>query len=147
MSTRDQLIEEILHSLHAIRNHIKAKAVHLGHQNHITHSQWFILKTIEHYKSVSIKDIAETLGMSSSAATQLVDGLVQAGFVIRQENPNDRRLVRLELSPKGKRHIAATKENRITEMAQVFDALNDKELAGYLKLQKKILSKFLHKKS
>ena len=85
--------------------------------------------------------------MSSSAATQLVDVLVQAGLVIRQEDPKDRRLVQLELSPKGKKHIKATKEKRIAEMAGLFDALTDRELEEYVRLQKKITSSFLDKKS
>lgn len=145
MSTRKQLIEGILHSFHAIRNQIKARAVHLGRQNGIAHSQWFVLKIIEHYKNRSIKDIAEMLGISSSAATQLVDGLVRRGYVVRQDDPKDRRSVRLELSPKGKKHVTATNEKRITEMAGLFDALTDSELEEYLRLQRKILSKFLHK--
>lgn len=147
MSTREQLIEEILHSFHAIRNITKTRALHLGHQNHITHSQWFVLTLTQHFKKRSIKDIAQALEMSSSAATQLVNGLVQAGLVTRQEDPEDRRLVQLELSPKGKKHLAATKEKRIAEMAEIFDALTDKELEEFVRLHKKVLSKFLHKES
>lgn len=147
MSTREQLIEEILHSFHAIRNITKTRALHLDHQSHITHSQWFVLTMIQHFKKRSIKDIAQALEMSSSAATQLVNGLVQVGLVIRQEDPKDRRLVQLELSPKGKKHLTATKEKRINEMAEIFDALTDKELEEFVRLHKKVLSKFLHKES
>lgn len=147
MRKRKQLIEEILHSFHAIRNITKAKAASLGHQNHITHSQWFVLTIIEHSKKTNIKDISEALEMSSSAVTQFVDGLVQSGYVTRQEDPKDRRSVQLKLSPKGKKHIAATKEKRITEMAGLFDALTDSELEEYVRLQKKITSSFLDKKS
>lgn len=147
MSNRTQLIEEILHSFHAIRNITKTRALHLGHQNHITHSQWFVLTIIEHFKRKSIKDIAQALEMSSSAATQLAEPLVQAGFVTRQEDPKDRRLVQLELTPKGKKHLTATKEKRINEMAEVFEILTDKELEEFVRLHKKVLSKFLHKES
>lgn len=147
MTKRKQLIGDILHSFHAIRNITKAKAASLGHRNHITHSQWFVLTMIDRFKKRSIKDIAEAMEMSSSAATQLVNVLVQAGLVIRQEDPKDRRSVQLELSPKGKKHIAATKEKRITEMANIFDALTDSELEEYVRLQKKITSRFLDKKS
>jgi len=146
MNKRKQLVEGILHSFHAIHHEIKARAAHLGHQNGIIHSQWFVLKIIEHYKNRSIRDIAETLGISSSAATQLVDGLVRSGYVTRQEDPKDRRSVRLGLSPKGKKHITATNEKRITEMAGLFDALTDSELEEYLRLQKKITSSFSDKK-
>src|SRR5262245_52124780 len=100
MTKRQKLIEEILHSFHAIRNITKAKAVGLGHQKFIAHSRWFVLMMIEHFKKRSIKDIANEMEISSSAATQLVDILVQAGFVIRGEDAKDRRLVELRLSAK-----------------------------------------------
>lgn len=147
MSKRTQLIEEILHSFHAIRNITRTKAASLDHQKHITHSQWFALTMIDHHKRRSIKDIAEAMEMSPSAATQLVDGLVRVGLVTRQEEPNDRRLVQLELSPKGKKHLTDTKEKRIAEMAEIFDILTDKELEEFVRLHKKITSKFSDKKS
>lgn len=146
MSERTQLIEEILHSFHAIRNITKAKAAHLSHQNHITHSQWFVLSMIGHFEKRNIKNIAQALEMSSSAATQLVDGLVQSDFVTRKEDPNDRRSVQLELSPQGKKHLADTKEKRIAEMAEIFDVLTDKELEEFVRLHKKIKLKFSNKK-
>jgi DNA-binding MarR family transcriptional regulator len=147
MMKRKQLIEEILHSFHAIRNITKAKAASLGHQNHITHSQWFVLTIIEHFKKTNIRDIAEAMEMSSSAATQLVDVLVQAGLVTRQEDSDDRRSVELKVSPKGRKLIAATKEKRIAEMAGLFETLTDSELEEYVRLQKKITSNFFDKKS
>jgi DNA-binding MarR family transcriptional regulator len=147
MSTRAQLIEQLLHSFHAIRNITKTKSHHLSHYSDITHSQWFVLTMIDHFKIRSIKDIAEAMEMSSSAATQLVDPLVQNGCVTRQEDPEDRRLVQLELSLKGKDHIAATKHNRINEMADIFDALTDKELEEFVRLFNKIITGSTDKKS
>lgn len=147
MSKRSQLIEEVLHSFHTIRNITKVKAASFAHQNHITHSQWFVLSMIQHFKKRSIKDIAQAMEMSSSAATQLVDGLVQNGFVTRSEDPKDRRLVQLKLSSKGKKHIGATMEKRIAEMAEIFDALTDHELEEFVRLHNKIISKFSDKKS
>lgn len=141
MQTRKQLIIELLHSFHAIRNITRAKSLHLGPQNHITHTQWFVLTIIDQFKKRNIKDVAEALEMSSSAATQLVDPLVKRGYVTRQEDPGDRRLIQLELSPKGKKHIAATKIPRINEMAKIFDPLTNKELEQFVQLHKKIISK------
>jgi DNA-binding MarR family transcriptional regulator len=147
MTSREKLIEELLHSFHAIRNITKAKALDLGHHHHITHSQWFVLTLIKQFKRRSIKDIAESLEMSSSAATQLVDPLVQNGLVIRQEDPEDRRQVQLELSTEGKEHIEATKQKRIDEMGGIFDSLNDDELADFVRLHKKITHGFSGRKS
>ncbi len=143
MTNRKQLIEDILNSFHAMRHKIKPKDFNSTHQNPITHSQWFVLGIIENCKNASIKDISGMLGMSSSGVTQLVDGLVQSGYVVRQDDPKDRRLVQLELSLKGKKQIAILREKRIKKMEKLFDVLTDSELRTYLKLHKKITSKFL----
>lgn len=134
-----------MHSFHTFQSMIKAKAFSLGHQNHITHARWFVLMRIGHAKETSIKNLSETLGMSSSAVTQFVDSLVQSGYVTRQENPKDRRSTQITLSPKGMKHIAATKDKRIIEMADLFDALSDSELEEYARLLKKITSSSLDK--
>jgi len=147
MKKREQFIEEILYSFHTFHKITREKAANLGQQNRITHSQWFVLTLIGHAKKTSIKDLSEILGMSSSAVTQFVDCLVQSGYVMRQEDPKDRRSTQLKLSPKGKKHIAAMKETRITEMADLFDALTDSELKEFLRLHKKITSSISDKKS
>ena len=87
------------------------------------------------------------MGMSSSAVTQFVDVLVQSGYVTRQENPEDRRLIQLKLSQKGRKHIAAMKETRLAEMTGLFDALTDTELEEFLRLHKKIVSSTFERKS
>jgi len=147
MSTRYQLIEEILHSFHAIRNIIKAKAAGHNKQNHVTHTRWFVLTMIEHLEESNVKQISQAMEISSSAATQLVDSLVRRGYVIRREDPKDRRSVRLKISPKGRKYITGTKRKRIAEMADLFDALTDNELEEFSRLHKKIASSYSHKKS
>jgi DNA-binding MarR family transcriptional regulator len=139
MVNRKELVEEILNSFHGMRHKMRTKSFNLD-KNRITHSQWFVLGIIEHCKDTSIKDISGILGMSSSAATQLVDGLVRNGYVSRRTDPNDRRSVKLEISAKGNKQISALKEKRINEMAKLFEALTDSELEIYLKLHKKMVS-------
>lgn len=145
MTNRKQLIEDILNSFHAMRHKMKPKEFNSTHQNNITHSQWFVLGIIGNCKNASVKDISGMLGMSSSGATQLVDGLVQNGYVVRKDDPKDRRLVQLELSSKGKKQMAILRGKRIKEIEKLFDALTDSELETYLRLHKKITSKFLDK--
>jgi len=132
------MLEQILHRFHVFRNLAKAKATALGPEHFVTHARWFVLMMIEHFQARSIKDIAGMMEVSSSAATQLVDALVYDGFVVRREDPKDRRFVQLEVTSKGKRHITATKEKRIREMQGLFEAFSDKELEELLRLLNKI---------
>jgi DNA-binding MarR family transcriptional regulator len=45
--------------------------------------------------------MAEHLGVSNAAASQMLDRLVEQGLILRSEDPNDRRGKRIDLSEKG----------------------------------------------
>ncbi len=140
MTNRKKLIEEIMANFHAMRNKMQTH-MQLGREDYITHSQFFVLVIIEQHHNIGIKEISKKLNISSSAATQLVDELVENGYVVRKADLKDRRALQLELSPKGQKHITDLKNKHIKTLASLFDALSDEELKIYLKLHKKILSK------
>jgi MarR family 2-MHQ and catechol resistance regulon transcriptional repressor len=141
MTNRKKLIEEIMASFHAMRNKMYSHVAQSGSKDCITHSQLFVLAIIEQHRNIGIKEISKKLNISSSAATQLVDGLVENGYVIRKADSKDRRALQLDLSTKGRRHITGLKNKRTKTMVALFDVLNDKELEIYLNLHRKILSK------
>ena len=85
--------------------------------------------------------------VAGKTGTAQIPDLVKGGYLTRQEDPKDRRLVQLALSPKGKEHITAMKEKRVAEMAGLFGSLTDKELQEFVRLHKKITSNFSTKKS
>jgi DNA-binding MarR family transcriptional regulator len=51
---------------------------------------------------ITMGDLSRILGMSFSTATRTVDWLVDSGYVQRLADPEDRRVVRVELSVAGK---------------------------------------------
>jgi len=56
-----------------------------------------------YYKeSCGVSDIADHLGFSDAASSQMVDRLVQRGFIERKEDPDDRRVKKLTLTEEGK---------------------------------------------
>jgi DNA-binding MarR family transcriptional regulator len=141
MTARKKLIEEIMASFHAMRNKMQTRAMHSGPKDCVTHSQLFVSGVIEQHRGIGIKEISKRMGISSSATTQLVDGLVEKGYVMRRADSKDRRALHLKLSTKGKKHIAELRNKRMKMIAVLFNALDDGELETYLKLHKKILSK------
>ena len=57
---------------------------------------------INRTEATGVTEIGEHLGITSAAASQLLDRLVQHGYIIRSENPQDRRSRLLKLTPAGK---------------------------------------------
>jgi len=64
--------------------------------------QLFILIQLQHKGGCGVSEISERFGTTSAAASQLVDKLVQAGYLERTEDPSDRRAKILHLSSSGR---------------------------------------------
>lgn len=107
----------------------------------MTRAQWIALGTIAKRGAVSVKDIHTELGISSSAATQLVNGLVKQGYVLRQKGKTDARVSMLSPSKKAHHALVRMKGRAVAHLTKLFSALSDAELATYLRLNRKILQK------
>ena len=49
----------------------------------------------------SVSEISDNLGVTSAAASQMLERLVQQGLILRKEDPNDRRVRQIVLTDKG----------------------------------------------
>lgn len=78
----------------------------------ITTDQFSILQYILHHESVTATQIAQTFGVGKSAITAFVHRLEQKGFIERQQNRNDRRIIYLSLTEKGT-HVVQETEKEI----------------------------------
>ena len=136
---RKKLIEEIAEDWHAIKNKMHARVVALC-KGDVTASQRFALFLIAQRQGTSVKNIAAMLGVSSSAATQLVNELVRTGYVQRKTSKKDKRELDLVISKKGKKQLGLMKRDYLKMMSELFYQLDDKDLATFSKLNKKILS-------
>ena len=63
--------------------------------------QFSILMQLHYKGPCGMSEISERFDVSAAAASQLVDKLVQAGYIERTEDPSDRRAKLLKLSTKG----------------------------------------------
>jgi DNA-binding MarR family transcriptional regulator len=57
--------------------------------------------------SCGVTEVGDHLGVTSAAASQLLERLVEQGLVVREEDPDDRRVKRIELTEKGKQAFEA----------------------------------------
>lgn len=139
MISRKQKVEEFLIDLQSLKRAMTFRMVGSADIPRITPSQWGVFMFIEERGESTIKDVAKALGITSSAATQLVDGLVSSGYVNRKTDEEDRRAVALTLSKKTKEHVNKMKKQGLQKFLTLFKVLNDKEFNQYLELNKKIV--------
>src|SRR3972149_771116 len=98
--------------------------------------QFSVLMQLHYRGACGMSEISERFEVPAAAASQLVDKLVQSGFIKREEDPHDRRAKLLNLTDKGKQLVQQGIEERyrwvdqlaerltVEERVQVSEALN-----------------------
>ena len=76
------------------------------HAYEIQRSQFNQLMIVRFAMPCNLSRIMAVTGLTSAGASLFVDKLVQSGYLIRTDDPNDRRNVRISLSEKGSKFIS-----------------------------------------
>lgn len=75
-----------------------------------------------------MSDLASDLGVTLATATGLVDRMVERGIVVRQDDPNDRRVVLCSLSNSGHMMVSRLWESSKNRSRELLEFLDTKQL-------------------
>ena len=75
----------------------------------------------------NVSDLAEGLGITIAAASQMLERLVQQNLVLRSEDPQDRRVKQFVLTDKGRRIIQESVEARQGWLEDFVSVLSERE--------------------
>ncbi len=106
-------------SFHAFIRHIRDSDLSLSQVNSLFY--------LYHRGPGSVNDLANYLGVTMAAVSQLLDGLISAGLVLRSENPDDRRMKLLALTEKGLALVEKSKFQRHAWLSDLSEVLSDSE--------------------
>ncbi len=107
---------------HSMRNFIR-----YAKENGLSLSQCGALIHLHHIGSAGVTDLGDHLGVSSAAASQMLDRLVQQDLILRSEDPGDRRVKQIVLTAKGQRIMEEGICARVSWLADVFNMINPSE--------------------
>jgi DNA-binding MarR family transcriptional regulator len=74
-----------------------------------------------------VTELADELGVTSSAASQLLERLVHQGLILRSEDPGDRRVKQVVLTDKGLQVLQESIRARQSWLNDLADTLSDSE--------------------
>jgi DNA-binding MarR family transcriptional regulator len=89
--------------------------------------QFSILMQLHHKGACGMSAISERFEVTPAAASQLVDKLVQSGFIVREEDPNDRRAKLLNLTDAGRDLIQQGMKERHLWLDQLSGRMTEAE--------------------
>lgn len=107
LSARDcatELLEVVPLMMRVIRSEVRAHST-----PELTMPQYRTLAFLGRNEGAMLGDVATFLTLTLSAASKLVDGLVNDDLVTRDSDPLDRRKIVLKLSPLGQKKYAAAR--------------------------------------
>jgi DNA-binding MarR family transcriptional regulator len=130
MSTRSASIEEILQAQQEISRAIRALYSQIWIELDLSVAQLKTLMTLYDAGALPIGQIAEALGIGQPTASHLVDRLVQSGYVVRTEDPVDRRRTLAALSSQGVELVDQLRAVRLEPLQRSLGQLDDTALAA-----------------
>ena len=89
--------------------------------------QFGLLMQMHHKGACGMSAVSERFDITPAAASQLVDKLVQNGFIKREEDPQDRRAKLLNLTDKGRELIQQGIEERYRWVEELGERLTGEE--------------------
>jgi len=86
-----------------------------------------LMMQLNYRGACGMSEISERFNVTPAAASQLVDKLVQSGYIQREEDPNDRRAKLLNLTDKGREVIQQGFEERYRWVDELTERLTEEE--------------------
>ena len=113
----------IARSHHALRLLAEQSIANAG----LCHTDFAALEALLHKGPLTISEIQEKVMLASGSMTAAVDRLEKLGLVIRKSTLRDRRARMVQLTPEGKRVIAACFEKHNRDLETLMSVLSVKE--------------------
>lgn len=112
-------------------------------------SEFFLLHILERREidgeTTRLSDLAEEMGVTPAAVTNLVTSLERAGYLRREPFPGDRRVVLVSLTETGKSLLAETQKKRSQLMIELVNWLGEKDAAELVRIVRRVQDFFVNK--
>lgn len=96
---------------------------------------------IQYRECRTIGQLAGALGVTSGAATQVVESLEKLGLVMRERREDDKRVVEIRYTEKGEDQLEAMRDYHFARLEGMMAGLSSEELEELLALQLKMLQR------
>jgi DNA-binding MarR family transcriptional regulator len=127
MISSPQFVEVIRQFMDIAMHRALHERLHFAKSLGLSMPQFSILAQLHFRGACGMSEVSERFEITPAAASQLVDKLVQSGFVRREEDPNDRRAKCLNLTEKGRDLLRRNMEERYRWLDQLAEKLTPEE--------------------
>lgn len=112
----------------------------------ITLPQFLILGLLHNNGDSKMCSIAKFMSVTTAAMTGMVDRLVRYGYVTRDSEPGDRRVIKIKLTKKGSELVRKINSQRRQLIIDIFGRISETDRSDYLRVLMKIREILTNKK-
>lgn len=124
-------LDEVLPSV--IKGIIKRQPGELSHGK-ITMPQFFIMEHLLRQGRSKMTDLARCMDVTTAAMTGMVDRLVREGYMARDSDPKDRRIILMKLTARGIELVRKMRAQRRKVIIDIFGLLPEADRRDYLRV-------------
>lgn len=128
-------LESLLRRVNMLLN---ARNKRILHGVQITFPQFMVMMTLGHSGEVIMTDLVERIHMAPPTATGIVDRLVSQELVERFRSSEDRRVVKVRLTDKGRSVMESVREKRLESLENDLKGLSVEECRALIGLLEKL---------
>ena len=110
-----------------------------AHLDGLTMTEFKALMHMDTHGQAAMSEVAGALGLTLGACTNVVDNLVADGYVERQHDKSDRRVVRTSLTPKGEKEARRVAEAMASDAAGLLAGIGPEERTKFLEIYRKVV--------
>lgn len=107
---------------------------------HFTPSQLQVIQFVSENENPTMKDIATELRITPPSVTTTVETLCEAGFLKREPDDRDRRIIRVSVTPKMFKTYSSLKDAKLIILKNLFSKLNNEDRESLSKIINKIIN-------
>lgn len=108
------------------------------YKDKITLPQILILQHLNSQDPVKMTDIANFMKVTTAAATGIINRLVKSGYVLRVLNDQDRRVIKVKITPKGLLLMKKLALDRRKTVIHLFSKVSEQDRRDYLRILTRI---------
>ena len=133
----DQTLEAIIYLYTEGRRLTKE----LARRVQLTGPQLTVVKILEAVESLSLSELSERIRAQNSTVTGIIDRMEREGLVMRERSTEDRRVVRIRLTPKGETIARDIPVEPMLVFREAVTSLTREEMRELMKIMTKLARK------
>lgn len=132
--TKNTYIEELFNTMMQFGKLVTQQTNESHEERTATMLQFAALNILKNSPHQTIGDLADCLKLSKSSATQLIERLVNAGYVKRDSDRDDLRITHIALTHTGEYEIISQKKKMLQKIGNLFLKVPEKDIKELVRI-------------